>query len=148
MTNARLYLDTDSPTRRYLMQYTVMHQRREALVRELVRLREATTRATSRIDAMRLGGTPNHGGPEDAMLRVVDAEQRLETLIADLADALTARVRLIESLPDERHKTLLTLRYINGMGWEQVGYAMHYERTAIYDLHAQAIRAAQQAMDS
>ena len=138
--------ETDNPAQRYLQEYTAMYERHEALLRKRVRLREQTTRTTGRTDGLRLSGTPNHGGNGDAILRVVDADARLSELIGCIAAALAARLRLIEALPDELHKTLLTLRYINGLCWEQVGYKLHYERTQLFALHGRALTAAAAAL--
>ena len=135
-----------NPVKRYLMEYCALTSRRDALVHELERLREATERTTGRMNAMRLSGTPNHGGNEDAMLRLVDGEARLEQVIAHVNEALVTRLGLIERLKDERHKTLLTLRYINGLSWERIGYEMHYERTQVFEIHGQALQEAQLAM--
>jgi len=71
----------------------------------------------------------------------------LREIIAHIGEALTVRLVLIERLPDERHKTLITLRYINGWGWERIGYEMHYERTQVFELHHQALVAAQCVME-
>ena len=136
-----------NPVKRYLMEYQVLVCRRDALLRELERLRDATTRATGRIAQALPSGTANHGGNEDALLRVVDGEARLITVIDHLCEALVARLAVLETLADERHKTLLTLRYINGRSWEQIGYDMHYERTQVFEIHGQALEAAQAAME-
>ena len=82
------------------------------------------------------------------MLRVLDGEERLRQIIAHAGEALSARLLLVERLPDERQKTLLTLRYINGWAWERIGYEMHYERTQVFDIHNQALREAQQALEA
>jgi len=82
------------------------------------------------------------------MLNVVDAEDRLRQVIAHTGEALAARLALIERLPDERQKTLVTLRYIDGLNWEKIGYAMHYERTQVFAIHSQALLAAQSALDA
>ncbi len=136
------------PAKRYLMEYRMLSERRDALLAELERLREATLRATSRLSPARPSGRPGHGASEDGMLRVVDAEERLKQVIRHTGEALAARLALIERLPDERHKTLLTLRYINGLAWEKIGYHMHYERTQVFEIHAQALAAVQAAMDA
>jgi hypothetical protein len=136
-----------NPVKRYLMEYQALVCRRDALLKELERMRDATMRATGRLTAVRLSGTGSHGGNEDAMLRVVDGEARLLAVIDHLCEALVARLAVLETLSDERHKTLLTLRYINGLGWEQIGYSMHYERTQVFEIHGQALKAAQAAMD-
>ena len=139
--------DETSPVKRYLMEYVALKQRRDALTDEIDRLRDATLRATSRITGFRPAGAPDPGRKEDGMLRVVDAQERLATVIRHIDEALCARLALLEQLPDERQKTLLTLRYINGVGWEQIGYAMHYERTQIFDIHHQALEAAQLVLE-
>jgi DNA-directed RNA polymerase specialized sigma subunit len=77
---------------------------------------------------------------------VVDAEERLNQVVRHISEALDVRLALIEQLSDERQKTLLTLRYINGMGWEDIGYAMHYERTQVFEIHTQALQAVQKAL--
>lgn len=147
--NARIWRAGESnPVKRYLMEYRALVSRRDALLDELDRMREATLRATGRIAAVRLSGTPNHGGNEDAILRAVDGEARLKLVIEHVCEALLVRLTLIERLCDERHKTLLTLRYINGQTWEQIGYHMHYERTQVFEIHGQALLEAQQAMEA
>jgi DNA-directed RNA polymerase specialized sigma subunit len=144
---SRVWRATETnPVKRYLMEYRVLVSRRDALLAELEHLREAATRATGRMAAVRLSGTPNHGGNEDAILRVVDGEARLRTVIDHVCEALVVRLSVIELLADERHKTLLTLRYVRGLSWEQIGYEMHYERTQVFEIHGQALREAQEAM--
>lgn len=128
-----------NPAKQYLMEYRALVQRRDALLDELDRLREATLRATGRISAVPPSGTRNPGATEDALLRVVEGETRLMQIIAHLKEALSVRLALIEQLPDEREKTLLTLRYIKGYDWEHVGYALHYERTRVFELHQHAL---------
>ena len=130
------------------MEYRALAQRRDALADELDRLREASVRATSRLSAVPPSGPANPGAREDAMLRVVDTEAKLAEVIGHIGEVLAARLALIERLPDERHKTLLTLRYINGWAWERIGYEMHYERTQVFDIHNQALREAQQALEA
>lgn len=148
-SHARIWrTDETNPVKKYLMEYRALADRRDALQYELERLREATVRATGRLTATRLSGTPNHGGNEDAMLRVLDAEARMLQVIEHIGETLTARLALIERLTDERHKTLLTLRYIAGMNWEQIGYRLHYERTQVFEIHGQALREAQTVLEA
>lgn len=134
--------DETNSAKRYLMEYHALAQRRNALMEELEHFQEAATRATGRLSPVRPSGKPdNRGAREDAMLHVVDTEACLRQVIDHLAEALAARLALIEMLEDERQKTLLTLRYINGIGWEQIGYRMHYERTQVFAIHAGALEA-------
>ena len=139
------HIDESCPVKHYLMEYTALCQRRDALQNELDRLREATLRITARVSPAKPSGKPVPGNGEDAMLRVLDGETRLEEVIGHISEALSARLALIESLRDERQKTLLTFRYINGLDWETIGYRMHYERSQLFQIHNGALEAAQQA---
>ena len=134
-----------NPIKRYLMEYQALCQRREALLGELQRLRDTATRATAILGGDRPSGSPNPAARENALLRLCDGEARLTELAGHLEEALAARLVLIEQLTDERQKTLLTLRYINGLGWESIGHRMHYERTQVFDIHHHALDAAAQA---
>lgn len=137
--------DESNPVKRYLMEYQSLCQRREALLCELARLRDAATRATAVIGGDRPSGAPNPAARENALLRLCDGEARLSELAEHIGESLAARLVLIDQLADERQKTLLTLRYINGLGWETIGHRMHYERTQVFDIHHRALDAAAQA---
>jgi len=140
------HTDETSPVKRYLMEYAALCQRRDALQNELDRLREATVRVTARLSPARPSGKPIPGNGENAILRALDGETRLEEVIGHIGEALSARLALIETLQDERQKTLLTLRYIRGLDWETIGYRMHYERSQLFLIHNNALEAAQQAL--
>ena len=89
-----------NPAKRYLMEYRTMVRRRDALLDELDRLKEANQRATSRITAVRLSGTSGHGGFENGAIRVVDGENQLQEVIRHIDECLRARLtynRLIQS---------------------------------------------------
>lgn len=140
--------DESNPVKKYLIEYRALIQRRDALLDELDRLREASVRATGHISAVPPSGSFNPSAREDAVIRVIDAETRLNDVIEHIGEALAARLALIERLEDERHKTLITLRYINGWAWERIGYEMHYERTQVFEIHGQAIKEAQHVMEA
>lgn len=148
-TQTRLWrTDGALPVKRYLMEYRTILIRRDALAEELERLREATLRATSRMDPARTSAGFHPDAMETSMLRVVDGEAQLRQVIAHASESLAARLLLVQQVPDERQKTLLTLRYINGWAWERIGYEMHYERTQVFEIHTQALLEAQRALDA
>lgn len=127
--------------RTYLQGYRWALLRRDALREEIARGYEAATRATGRIEAVRTSGTPYRDGMANAVCRVVDAKARLEDAAREI-DAALARVLLAVNVPqDERQKTLLTLRYINGLSWEDIQDRIGYERTQTLLLHGRALAA-------
>ena len=76
----------------------------------LAQLREQATRATSRLSATRLSGTGRHDAMAGKAIRIVEAEERLEKIIADWAEALAVRVALLGMMEDPRERRLLELR--------------------------------------
>lgn len=148
LNTARVWRAAEAnPIKRYLMEYHTLVCRRDALLQELEHLRAAAQRTSGRITAEIRSAAPNPGSREDAMLRVVDAQTRLQTLVDHICEALLVRLALIDRLSDERHKTLLTLRYINALPWETIGYQMHYERTQLFEIHTAALREAQTLLE-
>ncbi len=128
-----------NPAKQYLMDYRTLVKRRDALLDELDRMREATMRATSRMTATRLSGTSSHGGMEDSILRVIDGEERLKQVIAGIDEALDVRLSLIDQLTDERQKLVLTYRYINGLGWGEVIQKMQLSDRPVFIFHGKAL---------
>ncbi len=128
-----------NPAKKYLLEYIDLRNRRDALLSELERTREASLRATSRLTATRLSGTSGHGGFEDNAIRGVDCEAALQKVIDRISGKLEERLDMIDRLPEERQKTLMTYRYINGCGWEEIMNVMHFEKTEIFRCHGYAL---------
>ncbi len=128
-----------NPAKRYLMEYRTLIKRRDALLDELDRLREANQRATSRLTAVRLGGTGGHASFADGAIRVVDAEGTLNATVLRLDVCLAERLAAIERLSDERQKLVLTYRYINGWDWPEIGKALQYDKRQIFRFHGEAL---------
>ncbi len=128
-----------NPVKRYLAEYRTLVKRRDALTEELDRLREASTRAASRITATHLSDTGTRGGMEDNIIRLVDGEEALRSTIAHIEECLAARLVLIEQLVDERQKLVLTYRYIRGLDWPDIMRLMHYADRQVFNLHGRAL---------
>lgn len=87
-----------------------------------------------------------------------DGSEHRDALLAELADqtreqcgrlrALLAQIRRVEAfidaLPDERHRAILRLRYVDGLVWREVTAELErcgifYEQRQIYRLHNAAL---------
>lgn len=137
-------LETNDRTqlaKHWLSDYRDLCCRRDALLNELDSLRAATTRATGHLSQAQIQRVPSYGSFEERSLELIEAQNRLQTLIAHISESLAVRLALIEQLPDERHRLVLTLRYINGLEWFKVEHAMHYERRQVFYFHSQALKA-------
>ena len=116
MTNERTI-----QAQRYLEEYRQLLLRREALLAEWDSLREGYLRA---------GGNPDNPAPgEEAINEVVD----------HIGEAITARLALIEQLPGERQKLVLTFRYVNGWDWNEICRRLCYGKSQVFRLHREAL---------
>jgi hypothetical protein len=124
----------------WLSDYRDLCCRRDALVNELDDLRAATTRAAGHLSLAHVARMPGHGSFEERSLELIEAQNRLKQLIGHISESLAVRLALIEQLSDERHRLVLTLRYINGLEWFKVEHAMHYERRQVFYFHSEALK--------
>lgn len=71
---------------------------------------------------------------------------QLDELMAELKAQMEQRIRLrkeitqkIEEMPDETEKTVLRLRYIRWLQWEQIAERMGYGWTQVHRIHGRAL---------
>lgn len=93
--------------------------------------------------------TPNYGSTGggqacgdklgDAVARIVDAEARVDAEIELLIATEREIDRVIKSVDDDKLRTLLYERYINGKTWEQVAVRMNYSYRHTTKLHGTAL---------
>ncbi len=123
----------------YLRKYAAMKLRVDDLREELIMIRENATRATSRMTAERVSGTPMKDGMANAAIKAVEVERKLAKTILAIEEGLDHRVWVIEQMEDEWEKTILTDRYIKGIGWDEILTRIPFERSAMFKLHGNAL---------
>ena len=129
----------DNPAKRFLRGYKALVLRRESLLREIERLRESITGTTQALkqDVVTGGGASDRLGATVA--KIVDAEEALRPVLAEIAQSVGEIMAAIDSVPDEMQKTVLTLRYIECLSWEDIQERIGYERTQTLVIHGKAL---------
>lgn len=132
-------MQIENPAKKFLQRYIWLRKRRDALCAEIRDHYASATRCTVQMSPIRTGGAGAYDHMAEEICRIVDARDRLEDCVcrldAQLQDILTA----VESVSDERYKTVLQLRYINGYSWDKIEYTLPYERAQIFVLHGHAL---------
>ncbi len=95
----------------------------------------------TRRDALLAAENELHAAAEQVGLDEAPGEKTIRTAMEHVGEALTVRMVLLELMEDERLKTLLYLRYINGQEWEQVAREMRICRSRAFGLHRDALKA-------
>lgn len=129
----------ENPAKTYLRRYRALVIRQESIRRAIDAAYDRATSITSRLRAVPVSG----GGAGDRMaedvVRIMDETAQLEQLLDASAQALSEILLAIEAVPDEMQRTVLVLRYVEGMGWPDIQDKIGYERTQTLVIHGRAL---------
>ena len=87
-------------------------------------------------------GMPHGSSCGDLSAYVVQLEELMDNLKAQMEQQIRLRKEItqkIEEMPDETEKTVLRLRYIRWMKWEQIAERMGYSLRNITKIHVKAL---------
>lgn len=131
----------DNPAKTFLSRYKYLCIQQESLQRSIQAAQDRALSCTVRLKPIH---TQGGGGAYDKMAEDVagklDAEEQLEADLGVIRKTLAEIRAAINSLQSEAQKTVLTLRYIEGLEWPDVQDKMGYERTQTYIIHGRALR--------
>ena len=109
-------------------------------MREIDRLRGSATGTTMRLKPINvMGGGGAYDRMAEDVARIVDAEGALTDALTEISRKLAEILTAIESVPDETQKTVLTLRYIEGLDWITISERIGYEISNTYVIHGRAL---------
>lgn len=123
--------------KQWLGRVQYIDRRIEAKAEQAMRIRARLEGRRAILSDMPRGGS---GDWTDALANLIALEQEIDQEIDGLIIARREIVKTIDALPDERMRTLLELRYLNGWGWQRVADALHYDRRSVTNLHCAALQ--------
>lgn len=91
----------------------------------------------------KLDGMPRNGGGgglEDQIVKIDELERRAARSREKAIDILDTVERMEEVLEDFSRKSVIRLRYIQGLSWEGVAAEMGYSERRVYMIHGEALR--------
>ncbi|MGN1118845.1 MAG: hypothetical protein ACI4Q4_00705 [Oscillospiraceae bacterium] len=83
--------------------------------------------------------TPHGDGIEAAMLRVLEYEERINAEIDRLTATRLKIEQVINLVPDDIQREVLTRRYLLYQKWEYIAVEMNYNIKWIFKLHGKAL---------
>lgn len=138
----------DNPAKAFLRQYRARKIRMESLSREIEKARERALSVTVRPKEINVQGS--HAAFDSMAEAVCKAADASETLYAEYQECNRVLVQImaaISAVPDEMQKTVLTLRYVEGLGWLDISEKIGYEISNTYILHGRALFAVNKWME-
>ena len=130
----------DNPAKAFLRQYRARKIRMESLSREIEKARERALSVTVRPKEINVQGS--HAAFDSMAEAVCKAADASETLYAEWQECNRVLVQImaaISAVPDEMQKTVLTLRYVEGLDWLDIQDKIGYERTQTLVIHGRAL---------
>ena len=130
----------ENPAKTFLKRYRAALYRQASLIRSLNALRDRQTNCTVKLKAIQV---QSGGFVMDRMAEEVVRAMELEDLILEqereAAKVLAEVLQAINAVPDEMQRTILTLRYVEGLDWYRIAEQIHYEISNTYILHGRAL---------
>ena len=130
----------ENPAKTYLRRYRALVVQRDSLQRSIDAAYDRAYSCTQRIKPVHVqgGGGVNDRMAED-VARITDATEQLRDAKAKVDAALGEILTAINAVPDEMQKTVLMLRYVEGLDWRAIQEAVNYEETQIFVIHGRAL---------
>lgn len=131
----------ENPAKLFLKRYRGLVKRQESLIRSIDAAYDRATSCTTRLKPVYTqGGFAGDRMAED-IIRITDEKAQLEAQKKEVDAALAEILAAVNSVPDEMQKAVLTMRYIEGLGWLDISNEIGYELTATYEQHGKALLA-------
>lgn len=130
----------ENPAKTFLKRYRACIYRVKSLERAID---EATARATSITVRLKPISVQNGNTAYDQMAeevcKIADITIELREEAEKAWEVLAEILNAINAVPDEMQKTVLTLRYVEGLNWMQIAEKIGYEISNTYILHGRAL---------
>ena len=132
---------TPDPAKVFLQQYRMLIRRRDSLQAAVEDARERATDTTVKLkDSPVQGGGAVSDPMAENVVKAITEEQAIAQVQQQIAARLTDILAAIESVPSEAQKTVLTMRYVQGLEWRAIVQAVHYEDRQTFVLHGRGLR--------
>ena len=128
-----------NPAKQFLKGYKALMLRRESLLREVERMRESLTGTTVQLKQDVVTGSGSTDRIGNLVPQIVDTEEAIKPELTEINERIKRIFSAINSAPDEMQKTVLTLRYIEGLDWLAISERIGYEISNTYIIHGRAL---------
>lgn len=130
----------ENPAKTYLKRYRALLIQRDSLQRSIDAAYARATSCTARLKPVRVqGGGAAYDRMAEDVARISDETEQLKAAKERAENALSQIMAAIQAVPDEMQKTVLLLRYVEGLDWISLAEKIGYEISNTYILHGRAL---------
>ena len=132
-------MSNNNPAKAYLRRYRAALKRAESLQRAIDEAHDRAINISVALKPDKVQTSSNGDALEMSVIRAVEATERLEEELQRANQVLCEVLTAIGAVPDEMQKTVLTLRYVEGLDWLDVQEKIGYEKTQTLVIHGRAL---------
>ena len=126
----------------YLSQAFYLNRQIKAKEKRLEWLREIAPGPSMRFSQEEKSkGDPRSSLVEEAALKVVELEEEIASDILDLVRVMKDIASAISRVDSMECRTILEMRYLSFMEWDEIISRMGYSRSYVFRLHGEALNA-------
>ena len=124
----------------YLSQARHTDVRINSKLEELASLKALAEKVTTTYRKDMVDGSRDVHKREEIVCKLIDLQNQINSDIDQLVDLKIAMRQIIESLPNVEDRTVLELRYIRFLKWQDVADSMGYSLRRVHNFHDRAIQ--------
>lgn len=138
-----------NPAKEWLMRYQAMKTSQEGLIQSIEEAEDRAMRCTYVLKPIHVqGGSGAYDRMAEDVAGKLDGQAALKNSIAEIEEVLQEIVETINRIEPAKNeaadrveweKTVLRLRYIRGLKWDDVIQKLPYEKTAVHEIHGTAL---------
>lgn len=123
----------------YLSQAFGLNQRIESKIDQIGVLNDLATKATVTYSDMPKSPKRDGSRMEDAIIKIIDLEAEINQDMMKLVELKKDIIRRIKAVEGAELQTILELRYLSYMRWEEIAIELGYGIDNVYYLHRKAL---------
>ena len=123
----------------YLGQAYRLDQRITSKLQQIDSLRSLTRKVTASYDGEVVSRTRNVHSLEDAIIRLMEAEEEINRQVDELIHLKTDIGETINKVRNESYRLILEKRYLCFLPWDQIASEMHYSRRWVLNKHERSL---------
>ena len=129
---------TNQEKKKWLRRYLDLNGAINQKILELDAVRSLCEKVTPSYSGM--PQQPGNSTKDNSYLRLVTMSQKIDAEIDQYVDMRAEIQAAINTVSDIQLQTLLSLRYINGLSWEEIAVEMSYACSWVWKLHGDALK--------
>lgn len=122
----------------YLIQLKTLDNMLKAKFLEQERLDALTTKVNAGLGERVQGG--GSGGIENTVIKMLELKEQINLDIIKLMELKAEARELIDKLPNDKHKIILSMYYVSDMTFEMISDETHYSVGAVHKSYRNALK--------